>query len=264
MSTPVLEQTALHAQPHPPPGGPPRRPLILAHRGASTHAPENTLAAFRLAAEAGADGIELDVHLSRDGEVVVIHDEQVDRTTNGRGRVHDMTLAELKALDAGAWFSPRFSGERIPTLAEVLEAVGPAFRLINVELKSGRVLYPGLEAKVIETLRRFGLLERCILSSFNHFSLRLVKQIEPRARTGVLYVEGLVDPWVYARHVPADAIHPPHYAVFPELVAGAHAAGVAVNTWTVDAPEDVRRVVACGVDAVITNDPAAVRRLLEG
>lgn len=260
MSTPSPEHAQVRSQPHPLHG----RPLILAHRGASAQAPENTLAAFRLAAEAGADGIELDVHLSQDGEIVVIHDEQVDRTTNGHGWVHAMTLAELKALDAGSWFSPRFSGERIPTLAEVLEAVGPAVQLINIELKSGRVLYPGLETRVIETLRRFGLLQRCILSSFNHFSLRLVKQIEPRARTGVLYVEGLVDPWVYARHVPADAIHPPHYAVFPELVTGAHAAGLAVNTWTVDAPDDVRRVVACGVDAVITNDPAAVRRLLDG
>ncbi len=241
---------------------PPARPLVLAHRGASAHAPESTLAAFRLAVESGADGIELDVHLSRDGEVVVIHDDQVDRTTDGRGWVHEMTLAELRSLDAGRWFGPGFAGERIPTLAEVLEAVGGALRLINIELKAGPSSRPGLVQRVVETVRRLGLEERCVISSFNHFALREVKRIEPSLRTGILYVEGLVEPWIYARQVPADALHPPHYVVIPELVEGAHRAGLAVHTWTVDAPDEVRRVAACGVDAIITNDPAAVRSVL--
>lgn len=239
------------------------RPLVLAHRGASDQAPENTLAAFRRALEAGADGVELDVHLSRDGEIVVIHDEQVDRTTDGSGPVKNLTLAQLKALDAGSWFDSRFRGERIPTLAEVLETIGPACRLINVELKSGRVLYPDLERKVVETLRRFGMLEKCVISSFNHYSLRLLKGVEPAARTGILYVEGLVDPWVYARQVPADAIHPPFYALLPEVVKGAHAAGFAVHTWTVDAPDQMRRALSWGVDAIITNRPGVLRGIIE-
>src|SRR5512143_199880 len=102
-----------------------RRPLILAHRGASRRAPENTMAAFRLAAELGADGVELDVQLSKDGEVVVMHDSRVDRTTDGHGRIRDLPLAELRALDAGGWYAPEFAGERIPTLAEVLHELGP-------------------------------------------------------------------------------------------------------------------------------------------
>ncbi|MBE3598536.1 MAG: glycerophosphodiester phosphodiesterase [Limnochordaceae bacterium] len=233
----------------------PQRPLILAHRGFSARAPENTLVAFRMALEAGADGIELDVQLSRDGVPVVIHDERVDRTTDGKGWVKDFTLDQLRAFDAGGWFGEAFAGERIPTLDEVLEVAGPGSRLINVELKSGLVQYPGLEHKVIAALERAGALEKSVLSSFNHFSLRTVKALRPQARTGVLYMEGLVDPWAYARLVPADAIHPPRYAVLPELVEGAHRAGVAVHVWTVDERAELRRMADWGVDAIITNRP---------
>lgn len=232
-----------------------QRPFVVAHRGFSSRAPENTLAAFRLAMEAGADGVELDVHLSRDGVPVVIHDERVDRTTDGTGLVRDHTLAELKQLDAGRWFGPAFGGERIPTLDEVLAAIGAQCRFLNVELKGGIVPYPGLEQAVVEALMRTGALERTVVSSFNHFSLRVIKRVGPALRTGVLYMEGLVDPWAYARLVPADAIHPPHYALSPELVDGAHRAGVAVHVWTVDDPVVVRRMAAWGVDAVITNRP---------
>jgi len=264
------------------------RPLILGHRGAPRLAPENTLASFKAGLEAGVDGFELDVQLSRDGRLVVIHDERVDRTTDGKGWVKDMTLAELKALDAGSWFRPEgsgstsgspgassssggrrvggtgggteapFAGERIPTLEEVLELVAPKCRLINIEIKSGLVLYPGIEEKTIALLKDFGIVEKTVLSSFNHFSLRTAKAVDSSVRTGVLYMEGLVDPWVYAKHVPADALHPAFYAVAPEIVAGAHAAGLAVNTWTVDDPNDMRRMMTWGVDAVITNQPAVM------
>ncbi|MGE5593151.1 MAG: glycerophosphodiester phosphodiesterase [Betaproteobacteria bacterium] len=259
------------------------RPLVLGHRGAPRVAPENTLAAFKAGLEAGVDGFELDVQLSRDGRLVVIHDERVDRTTNGKGWVKDMTLAELKALDAGSWFRREgggasgpgpggrvdgsgtadapFAGERIPTLEEVLELVVAKCSLINIEIKSGLVLYPGIEEKTIAVLKDFGIVEKTVLSSFNHFSLRAVKALDSSVRTGVLYMEGLVDPWVYAKYVPADALHPAFYAVAPEIVAGAHAAGLAVNTWTVDDPNDMRRMMAWGVDAVITNHPAAMMEI---
>ncbi|MGE5583935.1 MAG: glycerophosphodiester phosphodiesterase [Bacillota bacterium] len=259
------------------------KPLVLGHRGAPDVAPENTLAAFRAGLDAGVDGFELDVQLSRDGKLVVIHDERVDRTTNGKGWVKDMTLAELKALDVGSWFRGEtggasggsrrgragsdggsgsadapFLGEKIPTLEEVLELVAAKCSLINIEIKSGLVLYPGIEEKTIAVLRDFGIVGKSVISSFNHFSLRAAKALDSSIRTGVLYMEGLVDPWVYARHVPADALHPAFYAVVPEIVAGAHAAGLTVNTWTVDNPDDMRRMAAWGVDAVITNHPAAM------
>ncbi|MGE5587977.1 MAG: glycerophosphodiester phosphodiesterase [Clostridia bacterium] len=261
---------------------PAARPLVLGHRGAPRVAPENTLASFKAGLEAGVDGFELDVQLSRDGRLVVIHDERVDRTTSGRGWVKDMTLAELKALDAGSWFRPEgggatgsgpggrrvsgscgvadapFAGERIPTLEEVLELVAARCRLINIEIKSGLVLYPGIEEKTVAVLKGFGILEKTVLSSFYHFSLRAVKALDSSVRTGVLYMEGLVDPWAYAKQVPADALHPAFYAVAPEIVACAHAEGLEVNTWTVDNPDDMRRMVAWGVDAVITNHPAAM------
>ena len=231
------------------------RPLILAHRGASLEAPENTLAAFRQAIELGADGIELDVHLSGDGELVVIHDERVDRTTNGKGWVKDLTLSQLKSLDAGSWFDPAFKGERIPTLKEVIDLVSGRCKLINIEIKSGIVLYPGIEEKVLREVEAADLLGKVIMSSFNHFSLKTIKEINPNVKTGILYIEGLVDPWIYARHVPADALHPIFHAVTPEIVNGAHSAGLGVHVWTVDKPEDITRMSGYGVDAVITNDP---------
>ena len=231
------------------------RPLILAHRGASIEAPENTLAAFRQAIELGADGIELDVHLSRDGELVVIHDERVDRTTNGKGWVKDLTLSQLKSLDAGSWFDPAFKGERIPTLKEVIDLVSGRCKLINIEIKSGIILYPGIEEKVLREMETSDLLGKVIISSFNHFSLKTIKEMNPDVKTGILYMEGLVDPWIYARHVPADALHPIFHAVTPEIVNGAHSTGLGVHAWTVDKPEDITRMSGYGVDAVITNDP---------
>ncbi|NPV80936.1 MAG: glycerophosphodiester phosphodiesterase [Firmicutes bacterium] len=237
------------------------RPLILAHRGASLEAPENTLAAFRQAIELGADGIELDVHLSGDGELVVIHDERVDRTTNGKGWVKDLTLSQLKSLDAGSWFDPAFKGERIPTLREVIDLVSGRCKLINIEIKSGIVLYPGIEEKVLREVEAADLLGKVIMSSFNHFSLKTIKEMNPDVKTGILYIEGLVDPWIYARHVPADALHPIFHAVTPEIVNGAHSAGLGVHVWTVDKPEDITRMSGYGVDAVITNDPGTAVHL---
>lgn len=238
------------------------RPLVIAHRGASSEAPENTLAAFRKGLEIGVDGFELDVHMSKDGELVVIHDETVDRTTNGSGWIKDMTLSELEALDAGSWFDPSFNKEKIPTLKQVLELISDKSELINIELKSGLVIYPEIEHKVIETLREFNVMDKTIISSFNHYSLRTVKEVEPQVRTGILYMEGLVGPWIYASRVPADALHPAFYLVVPEIVRNAQDAGLSVNVWTVDTADDMMRMVASGVDAVITNYPGEMLSLL--
>jgi glycerophosphoryl diester phosphodiesterase len=238
------------------------KPLVIAHRGASSEAPENTLAAFKQGLEIGADGFEFDVHMSKDGELVVIHDETVDRTTNGSGWIKDMTLSELKALDAGSWFDCSFNKEKIPTLKQVLELISDKSELINIELKSGLVIYPDIEHKVIGTLREFNVMDKTIISSFNHYSLRTVKEVESQVKTGILYMEGLVGPWIYARRVPADALHPASYLAVPEIVRSAQDAGLSVNVWTVDTADDMMRMVSSGVDAVITNYPREMLSLL--
>lgn len=248
------------------PGSP---PLVIGHRGAAAEAPENTAASFRRALSLGVDGLEMDVHLSRDGELVVIHDERVDRTSDGQGWVKDLTLAELKRLDFGAWFGPQFRGERILTLAEFLtlvqEEASPAQRerfLINIELKSGPILYPGIEEKVIRAIYEFHIQDRVILSSFNHYSLQTVKKLAPELPIGLLYMAGLVEPWHYALRLQAQALHPLYFNIIPELVAGAHAHGLKLHPFTVDDEPAMRLMVQLGVDGIITNRPADLLRVL--
>lgn len=222
---------------------------IWAHRGAGGYAPENTLAAFRLAAEQGADGVELDVQLSADGQVVVMHDETVDRTTNGHGAVKDLTAAELHGLDAG-------DGEPVPTLAEVFELLGPTGLRVNVELKNSIEPYPGLEDKVDDLIREHGFAHRVVLSSFNHLSVRRVAEAGRRP-AGLLFAEPLYDPARYATHVGAAAIHPDARSLSLNLdaIQQCHAAGVKVNVWTVNEEADLRAVLGWGVNAIITNYP---------
>lgn len=240
--------------------------MIWAHRGASVDAPENTLAAFDLAARQGADGIELDVQLSADGVVVVCHDETLERTTDGSGAIAQMTLAQLRTLDASGG-REGFVGARMPTLDEVFDLVADTGMVVNVELKNSVVAYPGLEAAVEATLSRSRLAgeapERVIYSSFNHRSLALLATTGTSVPLGVLHVEPMVRPWDYARSFGAGALHPYWGSVGPDEVAAAHAAGVRVHPWTIDAPEQLADALARGVDAVITNVPARARALLE-
>ena len=230
--------------------------MIQAHRGASTCHPENTLEAFSAAIEQGADGIELDVHLSKDGEIVVAHDAQLERVSNGTGYINDHTLEELKALDIG-WFPLEGNAYRIPTLSEVFSLVKPSGLFVNVELKTTERLYPDLPAKLLALADEYGMGERVIYSSFNHYSLKHIKALDPKARIGLLYELGIVDPWVYANYVGADAIHPHYYviAALPETVALCHEHGVKVNVWTVDDPGAIRLMLKCAVDGIITNKP---------
>ncbi|MDO5500200.1 MAG: glycerophosphodiester phosphodiesterase family protein [Propionibacteriaceae bacterium] len=226
---------------------------IWAHRGASAYAPENTLPAFALAEELGADGIELDVQLSADGEVVVIHDETLDRTTDAGGRIAELSLAEIRRADASGG-----AGERtpVPTLAEVLAAVRPGRMVVNVELKNLTEFYPGLERAALDVIAASGMADRVIVSSFNHWSLKTVQQLAPAMRVGLLLSDGIYLPWEYAADFGAAAIHP-HWGFLrvPGLVDYAHAAGVAVHAWTVNAEADLVAVIGAGVDAVITNHP---------
>ena len=229
---------------------------IFAHRGASAYAPENTLEAFDMAAKMGAHGVELDVHICRSGELVVTHDETVERVSEGEGRVADMTLSELKTLHFNRTH-PEFKDARIPTLQEVFQLLRPTGMRINIELKNSMIDYPDLEKRVIELAEHEDMLGKVLFSSFSHESMLRVKRIDPSLYCGLLYEASLVKPWAYAVALGVDAIHP-H---FSELItpggecALAHKAGIQVNTWTVNKPEDLRAVLAEGADILITNYP---------
>lgn len=240
--------------------------MIQAHRGASADAPENTMEAFRLAVDIAADGIELDVHLTKDGEVVVIHDDTIDRTSNGSGRVSDMTLEELRRFDYSNGMKG-FKNIRIPTLREVYELVAPTKMFINVELKAGGLPEPELIAKLAALEDEFHMKDRLIYSSFNHYSLIMLKERLPHAKTALLYTAGLAYPWRYAKEIAdAAALHPyKANLMIPDYVESSHDLGLIVNVWTVDDPADMRWLLGLGVDGIITNKPAvamAIRNAL--
>jgi glycerophosphoryl diester phosphodiesterase len=236
--------------------------LNIAHRGANSLAPENTLAAFRKAVELGSDGFELDVQFSRDGKLVVIHDEKVDRTTNGKGLVKDLTLAELKDLDAGSWFGPEFGKEKIPTLDEVLGEFQGVDLHINIEIKSGIVLYPGIEKAVVTRVKDSKREESVLISSFNHYSLVACRQLNPEIRIGILYMAGLYEPWNYAKSLGCYAIHPLFYGIQPEIIMGCKKAGLAIYAWTVNDPLYMAALAQGGVDAIITDRPQDLKIVL--
>jgi glycerophosphoryl diester phosphodiesterase len=201
------------------------------------------------------------VHLSRDGEIVVAHDARLERVSNGTGYINDHTLEELKSLDFGVLSQDSQSQGslvcRIPTLSEVFSLVKPSGLFVNIELKTTERLYPDLPAKLLALAREYSMDERVIYSSFNHYSLKQIKALDPKARIGLLYDLGMVDPWVYANYLGAYAIHPHYFviAALPETVALCHEHGVKVNVWTVDDPDAVKLMLKCAVDGIITNRP---------
>lgn len=241
------------------------RPLVIAHRGSSAYAPENTLAAFQLAADQGADAIELDVDLTMDGHAVIMHDATIDRTTDGWGRVSALTLAEIRRVDAGRWKSAAFQGERVPRLVEVFEAVGQRV-LINVEVKSISLRSNGVEAQVAALVRRYDLFERVIISSFNPLALRRIKTVEPRLACGLLLAPDLPiylrQAWLAPLIPQLEARHPQYSQVNQPLVEKWHARGQRINVWTVNEAATLAAVTQAGVDGIIGDDPVWMRRTL--
>lgn len=235
--------------------------IVVAHRGYSSKAPENTMAAFELALDVGSGGLELDVHITKDGDVVVIHDDTLERTTNGKGRVEEFTMAELRALDAGSWFAPEFKGERLPTLRELCERIKDLDLLFNIELKVA-LGFEHLNEKVAALIDEFDLAERTVISSFNHYALAHFKQIRPEVQTGILYNCALVNPWNYTKTIGATALHPYWKTITPEIVADAQKNGLALNVWTVDEPAAIEYMKLCKIDSIITNVPERVQSLL--
>ena len=234
---------------------------IWAHRGARREALENTLPAFERAIRQGADGVELDVQLTADDIMVVIHDETVDRTTNGSGAVAGHTLAELQLLDASAGM-PGFGGTRIPTLADALDLLLAAGLVINIELKNACEEYPGLERKVLEAVASAGAADQVVLSTFNHYSLKTLQELGAVSELGMLFSDPLYSPWRYASTLKVKAIHPPIGCVLgPAYVRCAQEEGLAVRPWVANDDGELRRLFKWGVDALFTDLPGHARRI---
>lgn|SRR5574341_1380656 len=241
------------------------RILDFAHRGARLQAPENTLPAFRRAAELGADGVELDVHLSRDGVPAVIHDFRVDATTNGTGLVRAKSLAELKELDAGSHFSPEFRGVSIPTLAEVFEDCGSQL-YFNVELKTIGSGWRLAEA-VVAVIQHYNVIRRVIVSSFSPVVLGQVRRLNAAIPLGFLFAPGILSGKLIgsvARSIigPHQAQHPHFQLVSHRFVDWAHESGYRINTWTVNTPDDIVAMAALAVDMIMSDAPDRVRDVL--
>jgi len=241
------------------------RPLNLGHRGAPKAAPENTIASFQKAREMGADGVELDVMLCADGKVVVIHDSSVNRTTDGHGRVSELALAQLKALDAGSWFGPQFAGEPIPTLREALEWAGDDM-LLNIELKDFSLDANGLEQKVIAMVRDYGAEHRVLLSSFNPLRIWRVKYLAPSLHTGLIYKQRLPiflrRAWLRLLARP-DALHPEYKMVTDAYLLWARRKGYRINVWAPDQASEMQRLIAQKIDMIITNRPDVLSTVLK-
>lgn len=240
------------------------RPQIFAHRGAKSVAPENTLPAFQRAVEMGVDGIELDVHCSKDGKLVVIHDETLEGTTNGTGKVGAYTAAQLARIDAGSHFSAAFAGVGVPTLDEVFDLVGQRC-LVNVELKSEDPNGGDQAEPLIAMIAARNLYDQVIVSSFNPPSLIKMRALAPKVRLGLLYYlpmpSFLRDAW-FSPIIRPEAIHPMHTLIDEELMAWAKAVGCAVNTWTVNDVPEAKRLAALGVNVIMSDVPDQIMAAL--
>lgn len=240
-----------------------KRSLNIAHRGFSGEYPENTMVAFRKAIEAGCDGIETDLHMTKDGVIVICHDETIDRTTNGTGFICDYTYNELCEFDAGIKLSREFEGEKIPNIDEFLDYVMDKNLLINLELKNDMIPYSELEKKVIDKVYEFGVEKNVILSSFNHYSMIRVKEYDKNIKTGLLYTAILYKAHEYIKTVGADALHPLFSSVMnKKIVIDIKKNGIMINAYTVNEKEYMERLIELGIDGIITNYPNKLKKIL--
>ncbi len=245
------------------------RPIVVGHRGFRAKYPENTLVGFRAVVEAGIEMIELDVCLSKDRHVLVMHDETLDRTTNGRGAVRDTSWEAIRLLDAGSWFDRRFAGEPVPDLEKVFDAIGKRC-VINVEIKPDAVEpeenTDGIERQVAELIRRHGLLESVVVSSFHPLALKRLAAFPVETRPLLAVLSGKktpFDPFEVLSSVSAFSWHPDHRLIDASAVERAHRLGALVLPYTVNDAADIRRLLHMGVDGIITDDPVSVRSWIE-
>jgi len=235
--------------------------LAIAHRGASGYAPENTLAAYRRAVAQGVAFIETDLHLTRDAHFIALHDETVERTTNGQGAVHQMTLAELRRLDAGSWFASEFMSERIPTLEEILEFAKKNDVVFYLELKPNG--FWGGEHALISALRSSNEIARSVVISFDPAILASLRKIEPTLMTGLLYDGSSEKPFDKALEIGARQLVARGDLISPNLLQQAHKQDLQVVCWTVNSPAHMRMLAAAGVDGIMTDYPDRLLTVLK-
>ena len=235
---------------------------VWAHRGASGYAPENTLDAFRKAVEMGADGIELDVQMTKDGELVVIHDETIDRTSDGKGWVKDYTLEELRAFNYNRT-KPEYKHADIPTMREVFELLKPTGLFINIEIKTGVVFYEKIEEKILALAKEMGMEDRVCYSSFNHYTVTRIHALKPDAEVGFLYADGPIDMPSYGVKHGVNALHPALYNLqYDGFVKECKEKGLKLNVWTVNERPYMEMCCQYGVDAIITNYPDIAKEVV--
>jgi glycerophosphoryl diester phosphodiesterase len=228
---------------------------IFAHRGSAGTHPENTMISFQEAERVGADGIEIDIQFSKDNHIVVIHDETIDRTTNGKGFVKNYTLQELKRFNASFSFTSKWGKSSVPTLEEVLQWMkGNSIRLI-IELKNTRFPYPGMEEKAIDMVRKYSMQDRVCFTSFNHYSLVNCYRISPDIETAPLYRDGIFMPWIYAQSIRAGAIHPSIKAVPYDIIKLTIAAGIQVRPYTINDAKQMKELYDINCSGIITDFP---------
>lgn len=235
----------------------------FAHRGFSGKYPENTMLAFRKAVDEGVDGIELDVQLTKDGEVVIIHDETIDRTTDGKGLVVSYTYDELRKFDASFKFRGEYGFNPIPTLREYFELVKDKNLVTNIELKTGLNEYFGIEEKVWELIKEYRLEERVIISSFNHYSVLRMKNLAPNLKYGLLTEAWIIGAGKYTEDVGVECYHPHFLSMTDENVKELKEHNIEINVYTVNEEKDIRDMIEKGIDIVIGNYPDLTRKILE-
>ena len=228
---------------------------IFAHRGYSKKYPENTCVAFQKAAELNVYGVEFDVHLTADNQLVVIHDETINRTSNGSGFVKDMTLAELEKYDYGRWFDEQFTGQKIPTLSEVLTIFAETQHVLNIEIKSDIFEYEGIEQLIAQEIKAFGMHDRVIISSFNHESLQRFHQLQPTIQTATLFASLVTNIEHYVKTIPSDAMHIWYFHGYRKIIQDAITNGMPVRAFTVNDVMIAQQLQALGIDAIFTDDP---------
>ena len=238
-----------------------KSPVIYAHRGASAYAPENTMPAFEKALEFGADGIELDVHLTKDNYIVVCHDEWTGRISSKNLLIKDTTYKELCTLDFGGWFSPKYKGTKIPLFEEVLNLLKDWNGILDIEIKCGGNYYPGIEQKCIDMLKEHNFLNKIIFCSFDHDSMEKVKSINSNIPVGLLYGEAIQEPWNYAKKRGADALHPYYQLVDFKMVDMCRKNNILINAWTLNEEIEIKKYIEMGIDGVITNKPDIALKL---
>lgn len=238
------------------------KPLVWAHRGASGYALENTLAAFQKAVDLGADGVELDIQLTKDDQIVVIHDETIDRTSDGKGWVKDYTLEELRAFNYNRT-KPEYKHADIPTMREVFELLKPTGLFINIEIKTGVVFYEKIEEKILALTKEMGMEDRVCYSSFNHYTVTRIHELKPDAEVGFLYADGPIDMPSYGVKHGVNALHPALYNLqYDGFVKECKEKGLKLNVWTVNERPYMEMCCQYGVDAIITNYPDIAKEVV--